>query len=64
MSPSVQNLGWLFDIGDEILPNYMGIIRSQYKDPIYKTISIMEGHVWVLFTLLNWTLALEAGYMR
>ena len=23
---SVQNLGWLFDIGDEILPNYMGII--------------------------------------
>ncbi len=23
---SVENPGWLFDIGDEILPNYMGII--------------------------------------
>ena len=21
-----KNLGWLFDIGDEILPSYMGII--------------------------------------
>ncbi len=35
--------GWLFDIGDEILPNYMGIIISQYKNP-YKPISIMECH--------------------
>ena len=25
--------GWLFDIGDDKLPNYMGIIISQYKDP-------------------------------
>ena len=25
--------GWLFDIGDEILPNYMGIIIIQYKGP-------------------------------
>ncbi len=25
---------WLFDIGDEKLPNYMGIIKSQYKDPV------------------------------
>ena len=40
---SVQNPGWLFDIGEIILPNYMGIIISQYKDP-YKPISIMEGH--------------------
>ncbi len=35
--------GWLFDIGDEILPNYMGSIISQYKHP-YKPISIMECH--------------------
>ena len=32
---------WLFRI---ILPNYMGVIRSQYKDP-YKPISIMECHM-------------------
>ena len=25
--------GWLFDIGDEILPNCMGIIIGHYKDP-------------------------------
>ena len=37
----VQNPGWLFDIGDEILPNYMGVIRSRYKDP-YKPISIVR----------------------
>ena len=30
-------------IGDEILPNYMGITISQYKDP-HKQISIMECH--------------------
>ena len=30
---SVENPGWLFDIGDDKLPNYMGIIISQYKDP-------------------------------
>ena len=30
---SVDFTGWLFDIGDETLPNYMGIIMSQYKDP-------------------------------
>ena len=33
---SVENPGWSFDIGDDILPNYciyMGIIISQYKDP-------------------------------
>ena len=28
-----KNPGWLFNIGDEILPSYMGIVRSQYKDP-------------------------------
>ena len=28
---SVQNPGWLFDIGDEILPNYMGI-WANYND--------------------------------
>ena len=26
--PNVQNPGWLFDIGDELLPNYMGIINN------------------------------------
>ena len=31
--------GSLLYIGDEILPNYMGIIRNQYKDP-YKPIRI------------------------
>ncbi len=36
---SVQTLGWWIDRGDEKLPNYMGIIISQYKDP-YKPISI------------------------
>ena len=30
---SVENPGWVFDIGDEILPSYMGIIMSHYKDP-------------------------------
>ena len=25
--------GWLFDIGDEFLPSYRGIIISHYKDP-------------------------------
>ena len=39
--------GWLFDIGDGMLHNYMGITQSQYKDP-YKPISI---RVW--FTLLT-----------
>ena len=37
---SVQNPGWLFDIRDEIVSNYiMEIIMSQYKDP-YKPIRI------------------------
>ena len=39
---SEKRPGWLFDIGDEILPNYMGIIISQYKDP-YETTSTMES---------------------
>ncbi len=39
--------GWLFDIGDDKLPNYIGIIISQYKDP-YLPISIMECH-WRVF---------------
>ena len=28
-----KNLGWLFDIGDEILPSYMGFLINHYKDP-------------------------------
>ena len=35
--------GWLFYIGDEILPSYMGIIIGHCKDP-YKPTSIMECH--------------------
>ena len=36
---------WLegFDIGDDILPKYMGIITSHYKDP-YQPTSRMECH--------------------
>ena len=29
----VQNAGWLFSIEDEILPSYIGITISHYKDP-------------------------------
>ena len=28
-----KTLVWLFDIGDEILPSYIGIIINHYKDP-------------------------------
>ena len=28
-----KNPGWLGYIGDEILPNYIGIIINHYKDP-------------------------------
>ena len=28
-----KNLGWLGYIGDEILPDYIGIIINHYKDP-------------------------------
>ena len=35
--------GCLGCIGDEILPNYMGILISQYKDPDIPT-SIMESN--------------------
>ena len=30
---SIQNPGWLGYIRDEILPSYIGIIISHYKDP-------------------------------
>ena len=30
---SVQSPGWLFYIEDEILPSYIGILISHYKDP-------------------------------
>ena len=40
---SDQNPGWLGYIGDGILPSYIGVIISQYKDP-YKPISLMEGN--------------------
>ncbi len=30
---SDQNHGWLGYIGDDILPSYIGIIISHYKDP-------------------------------
>ena len=41
--PEKRAPGWLGYIGDEILPRYIGIIISQYKDP-YKSTSIMECH--------------------
>ena len=28
-----KDLGWLFDIGDVILPSCMGIVKNHYKDP-------------------------------
>ena len=34
-------------IGDEILPSYVAIIISHYKDP-YETISIMESKMFHL----------------
>ena len=37
--------GWLFDIGDEILPTYIGITINQYKDP-YKPISDVDVAWW------------------
>ena len=37
-----RNPGWLGYIGDEILPNYTGIIINHYKDP-YKPTNIMES---------------------
>ncbi len=40
--------GWLFDTGDEILPSYIGIVISQYKDP-YKPIRIQ----WNVIRVLN-----------
>ena len=40
--------GWLFDIGDDIIPNYMGIIISQYKDP-YKPTRIQWKVIHVFF---------------
>ena len=30
---SEKNPGWLFDIGDETLPKYMGFFDKPYKDP-------------------------------
>ena len=45
----VQSLGWIFlFFGDEILPSYMGIILSYYKDP-YKQIRIQ----WHVIRVLN-----------
>ena len=35
MSNEKKALVWLFDIGDEKLPSYMGIIITYYKDPYY-----------------------------
>ena len=40
----VQHPGWLFDIGDEILPKYMGIISETIIRIPIKPISIMECH--------------------
>ena len=37
--------GWLFDLGDEILPTYIGITINQYKDP-YKPIRDVDVAWW------------------
>ena len=42
MSNEKRAPGCLGCIGDEILPNHMGILISQYKDP-YQPTSIMES---------------------
>ena len=39
--------------GDEILPSYMGMVISHYKDPSYTT-SIMQCQPGFFFTLLIW----------
>ena len=57
--------GWLFDIGDEILPSYMGIIISQYKDPVFNQLSRMECHKGLVHAAQIWTiptLKTIAGY--
>ena len=44
---SVQNPRWLFYREDEILPTYMGIVISQYKDPyepIWISWNVMFGY--------------------
>ena len=41
-----KNTGYLVYIGDEILPSYIGIVISRYKDP-YRPLSMMEYHVRV-----------------
>ena len=40
--------GWLFGMGDEKLPSYMGIILSQHQDP-YQTTSKMESNKVIFF---------------
>ena len=55
---SVRNPGWLFDIGDEIPPNCMGIIMNQYRDP-YKPISISWNVIRVLNTAHLYLVALQ-----
>ena len=37
-----RNPGYLLNIGDEIIPNYMEIIINHYKDP-YQSTSTMES---------------------
>ena len=42
MSNEKRAPGCLGCIGDELLPSYMGVLISQYKDP-YQPTSIMES---------------------
>ena len=32
----MEKTGWLSYVGDEILPSYIGIIISQYRDPYFE----------------------------
>ena len=50
-----KNPGWLGYIGDEILPNYIGIIISHHKDP-YKPTSIMESNKFFFSWLICFNL--------
>ena len=49
-----KNPGWLGYIGDEILPNYIGIIIGQnYKDPYKPTCIMKSNKVFFFVAQLN-----------
>ena len=69
---SEKNPGCLGYIGDEILPSYVGIIISHYKDP-YEPISRMECHkgfercsdgvpIWSMYGTFTYTFTIDLGH--